>query len=180
MQLQGIHNNSHSISPHNYRHFGHAFQEIWKARGIQGVYHGLGATILRDAPFTAIQFMTYESLKSFILSHTPQMSFAQELTIGALAGIAAGALTTPLDTVKTYLQTQTKRKKAEVVVNQQFVRADGIPLAPHYSGVQSAVTGIYGRSGWRGLFRGMGPRVLWTGCQSCVMFVLYETFLSLL
>ena len=138
-----------------------------------GIYHGLGATLLRDVPFTAIQFTTYETIKAWILSTHHQLSFAQELVTGAFAGILAGALTTPIDVVKTYLQTQSKRHR-----RQEFVRLDGIPLAPHYAGIKSATFGIYGRSGWTGLFRGIGTRCAWTGAQSMLMFVLYESLLS--
>jgi hypothetical protein len=103
------------------------------------------------------------------------MTFSQELTTGATAGIIAGAITTPLDVVKTYLQTQSKKQST---IRAEFVKLDGIPLAPHYSGVATAALGIYGRSGLKGLFRGIVPRCTWTGAQSMLMFVLYETFLS--
>jgi hypothetical protein len=103
------------------------------------------------------------------------MTFVQELVLGATAGIVAGAITTPLDVIKTYLQTQTRRAMPAA----EFVKLDsGIPLAPHYTGVRSALVGIYWRSGVKGLFRGIGPRCAWTGSQSMLMFVLYETFLS--
>jgi hypothetical protein len=51
--------------------------------------------------------------------------------------------------------------------------------APYYTGVSHAFVGIYKRDGLRGLFAGVGPRVIWTGCQSIVMFVAYETLLGM-
>lgn len=45
------------------------------------------------------------------------------------------------------------------------------------SSIMTGLRLIYRTEGMWGLFRGVGPRAVWTGIQSGTMFVLYQTFL---
>lgn len=107
---------------------------------------------------------------------------------GSLAGGIAGAVTTPLDVMKTLLQTQqntsTKKKPspppsttaaAVVVANVPKPSVD-LPVK-HYSGIVDGMVWNYKNQGLAGLFRGIGPRVFWTSLQSAIMFVVYEQVL---
>ncbi|KAJ8326555.1 hypothetical protein, variant 1 [Batrachochytrium dendrobatidis JEL423] len=111
LQLQGHYNNPHSLSAHNYRSTFHASTTILEKRGIAGMYHGWGATLIRDVPFTAIQFTLYETLKSFFV-HTHcdddplKLTTWHDMASGGISGVVAGCVTTPLDVIKTYLMTQ--------------------------------------------------------------------------
>ncbi|EGF80399.1 hypothetical protein BATDEDRAFT_11642, partial [Batrachochytrium dendrobatidis JAM81] len=181
LQLQGHYNNPHSLSAHNYRSTFHASTTILEKRGIAGMYHGWGATLIRDVPFTAIQFTLYETLKSFFV-HTHcdddplKLTTWHDMASGGISGVVAGCVTTPLDVIKTYLMTQRLSKLGST----SFVLpAKPTPNnAPTYAGVISAGRGIYGRAGISGLFSGVGPRMLWTGMQSTAMFMLYELMLG--
>ncbi|RKP24553.1 mitochondrial carrier domain-containing protein, partial [Syncephalis pseudoplumigaleata] len=59
MQLQGRYNNPHFVSGYNYHNFHHAFRTIVHTEGPMTLYHGYKATLLRDAPFSALQFAFY-------------------------------------------------------------------------------------------------------------------------
>ncbi len=96
----------------------------------------------------------------------------QELISGCAAGMLAGALTTPLDVIKTRLQTQHRpRKEAFVAASVQSSRR---------SLLWTVSVSLYTQQGPRAFLRGLGPRVLWTGSQSMLMFVLYEQFVQFL
>lgn len=59
MQLQGRYNNPSFISGYNYKNTWHALQMIVKYDGIGALYQGYRATLLRDVPFSALQFAFY-------------------------------------------------------------------------------------------------------------------------
>ncbi|XP_074861936.1 mitochondrial S-adenosylmethionine carrier protein isoform X2 [Carettochelys insculpta] len=70
--------------------------------GIQGLYRGYKSTVLREIPFSLVQFPLWESLKdlwSWKQGHV--VDSWQSATCGAFAGGFAGAVTTPLDVAKT-------------------------------------------------------------------------------
>jgi hypothetical protein len=92
-----------------------------------------------------------------------------DLLTGSLAGGIAGAVTTPLDVMKTLLQTQVSTKKQKEIGG----------TAKHYSGIIDGLIWNYKNQGIGGLFRGIGPRVFWTSLQSAIMFVIYEQVLHL-
>lgn len=103
---------------------------------------------------------------------------------GSLAGGIAGAITTPLDVMKTLLQTQQSSSSNKKKVAAPTTTATPVPklLDPpvkHYSGILDGMIWNYKNQGLAGLFRGIGPRVFWTSLQSAIMFVVYEQVLHL-
>ncbi|KND03980.1 uncharacterized protein SPPG_01428 [Spizellomyces punctatus DAOM BR117] len=182
MQLQGRYNNPHSASPHNYKGDWHALRSIWERGGPKGLYYGWRATLARDVPFTACQFTIYELARSYMIKEfgngdPSHLTVWHDIPPGALAGSLAGFITTPVDVIKTYLQTQSRPPSRNTFVDLSKV---GTPpsSAPYYSGIGPALRGIYKTRGIRGLFSGAVPRMVWTGSQSTVMFLVYEWLLT--
>ncbi|KAI8340294.1 mitochondrial carrier domain-containing protein, partial [Chlamydoabsidia padenii] len=165
MQLQGKYNNPHFLSGYNYRNTWHAAKTIVQYDGWGALFHGFKATILRDVPYSAIQFACYEQFKKKAHEHCDgqQLPLEIDLMTGSLAGGIAGAITTPLDVLKTLLQTQ----NASTTQQKQ------------YGGIMDGLIWNYRHQGLAGLFRGIGPRVFWTSLQSALMFVVYEQVLHL-
>ncbi|KAF8951766.1 hypothetical protein CPC16_010096 [Podila verticillata] len=182
MQLQGRYNNPSFISGYNYKNTWHALQMIVKYDGVGALYQGYRATLMRDVPFSALQFAFYEKFKvearRWEARPDGQMSMHIETACGAVAGGLAGFLTTPLDVMKTLLQTQVKKPSASIPSGS----SPAVTGATHkyYVGIWDGLKwnlkhhGVIG-----GLFRGVGPRVFWTSLQSALMFVIYEQALHL-
>ena len=89
-----------------------AIMDIWQTKGIRrGFYAGFQSFVMRDVPFSAIQFPLYELLKIVSIrliarsrgtleSETQLPGIVSSLN-GAMAGATSGFLTTPLDVMKT-------------------------------------------------------------------------------
>ena len=166
--------------------------------------------MLRDLPFSALQFAFYEQFKRWSNSlqrhlrtsgNTISDRVPWEVINGATAGGLAGLITTPLgtfveiivadsiDVVKTRIQTGTRSSPAKSTSKSTKTIMADMPLTAGFTSqpknirtesVGTALRHVYEHEGWRGLFRGMGPRSGWCGSQGGIMFLGYEFFLRVL
>ncbi|CAA7262782.1 unnamed protein product [Cyclocybe aegerita] len=127
--------------------------------GLKGFYRGFGITVMREIPFTSLQFPLYELLKlklSQRLGRKPL--YAHEAAIcGSIAGGVAAALTTPLDVLKTRVMLDLRDSSKEKLP----------PLA-----IQ--LKAIYVNEGAKALFAGIVPRTLWISAGGAVFLGVYE------
>mmetsp|Transcript_1201 Transcript_1201/g.2582 ORF Transcript_1201/g.2582 Transcript_1201/m.2582 type:complete len:370 (-) Transcript_1201:81-1190(-) len=130
---------------------------IVKQDGISGFFRGYPAFLLRDLPFDAIEFVTYEQLKIFLvaLTHTP-LSDVETALIGALAGGFTGAVTTPVDTIRARLMNEAGKSEKS------------------YGDVWMTGMSMVQEEGVRSLFAGLVPRVLWLSLGGTVFFSTLE------
>ncbi|KAL2189614.1 mitochondrial carrier [Thermothelomyces heterothallicus CBS 203.75] len=108
LQLQGRYNNPYFTSGYNYKGTTDAVRTIIRTEGLSALFYGYGATLWRDLPFSALQFMFYEQGQKWAhqWKGSRDIGWHMELLTGAAAGGLAGTITCPLDVVKTRLQTQ--------------------------------------------------------------------------
>ena len=88
-----------------------AVSEIYKQSGISGFYVGYFSLIMREIPFSSIQYPFYEFLKGLAVSfESSRNKIAKEKVviggiqlalIGSVAGSFSGLVVTPLDVLKT-------------------------------------------------------------------------------
>jgi hypothetical protein len=108
LQLQGRYNNPFFKSGYNYKSTAHAARTIIRQEGFSALFYGYKATILRDLPFSALQFAFYEQGQTWAREwkKSRDIGLPLELLTGAAAGGLSGVITCPLDVVKTRIQTQ--------------------------------------------------------------------------
>lgn len=82
------------------------------------------------------------------------MNDPENAVIGAFAGALTGAITTPLDVIKTRLMTQGS--------------------ANQYKGIANCVKTIVAEEGPSAFLKGIGPRVLWIGIGGSIFFGVLE------
>ncbi|CAI9116468.1 OLC1v1017621C3 [Oldenlandia corymbosa var. corymbosa] len=86
--------------------------------GFRGLYAGYGSFLLRDLPFDALQFCIYEQLRmGYKLAAKRDLKDSETALIGAFAGAITGAITTPLDVIKTRLMVQGSAKQYEGILH---------------------------------------------------------------
>ncbi|ERN03873.1 hypothetical protein AMTR_s00078p00165690 [Amborella trichopoda] len=123
--------------------------------GFKGLYAGYGSFLLRDIPFDAIQFCIYEQLRiGYKIVARRDLYDPENALIGAFAGALTGAMTTPLDVIKTRLMVQGS-------TNQ-------------YKGIFDCIQTIVKEEGPSALLKGIGPRVLWIGIGGSIFFGVLE------
>ncbi|XP_072305950.1 mitochondrial glutamate carrier 1-like [Eucyclogobius newberryi] len=89
-------------------------RELLKTKGLLGLYKGLGATLMRDIPFSVIYFPLFAHLHQ-LGRPSPEGSapFYWSFMSGCLAGSVAAVTVSPFDVVKTRLQSLKKGANEE-------------------------------------------------------------------
>jgi solute carrier family 25 S-adenosylmethionine transporter 26 len=88
------------------------------------LYRGWGVTVLREIPFTAIQFPLWEAMKTWRGKMKGRKANPAESSVfGCVSGGIAAAATTPLDVIKTRLMLA--RKVCKLLVKNKENSANG-------------------------------------------------------
>ena len=117
---------------------------VFRNEGIRAFYVSYPTTLAMTVPFTALQFTAYESL-SKLIKRREGYDPVTHCTAGGLAGGLAAAATTPLDVIKTLLQTRGNGADVEI---------------RNARGLMDAARIIARRDGAKGFFRGINARVV--------------------
>jgi solute carrier family 25 protein 39/40 len=112
----------------------------------KNMWTGLGATILRDTPFSAIYWMSFETIKKRLRqsNDTPMSTFTVAFISGATSGALAAMITTPIDVIKTRIQAAPSDQKytmsqtAKLMYQQDGIRAFFIGFVPRLARVAPA------------------------------------------
>jgi len=128
-----------------------------RTTGLGGVwremYRGWTVTIIREVPFTVIQFPLWESMKEYRRrrSGKQHISAWESGFFGSVAGAAAAGVTTPLDVLKTRLMLA-KEKTPMIAMLRQILT----------------------ESGPKAFFAGIGPRVIWISAGGAIFLGSYQ------
>ena len=125
--------------------------------GVGALWGGLWPTLWRDVPFSCIYWLGYETLKQRAAAGQPSggVPVSTSFGAGALAGLFAATLTTPLDVVKT----------------RQQLRVAGGGAA---EGTAETLGRLVRTEGWNALFAGLAPRLTKVVPSCAIMIGSYE------
>lgn len=117
------------------------------------LYRGWGATVLREVPFTVVQFPLWEAMKAWRRGkkNGQEVSAVESAAFGSLAGGIAAAATTPLDVLKTRIMLSTERQSLATMVRS-----------------------IMAEKGASAFFAGLGPRVTWISIGGAIFLGSYQ------
>ncbi|XP_047310665.1 solute carrier family 25 member 44 [Impatiens glandulifera] len=137
-------------------------RQIIKSEGVRGLYRGFSLSVLTYAPSSAVWWASYGSSQRFIwriLGAGQEYSPSQGKIVcvqaagGIIAGATASCITTPLDTVKTRLQVMGHERRQNI---------------------RQVVGGLIKEDGWKGLYKGLGPRFFSMSAWGTSMILSYE------
>lgn len=119
-------------------------RELLHTQGIQGLYKGLGATLLRDVPFSIVYFPLFANLNKLGKPSPDEAApFYWSFISGCVAGSTAAVAVNPCDVVKTRLQSLSKGANEDT-----------------YSGIVDCFSKIMRREGPSAFLKGAGCRAL--------------------
>eukprot|EP00249_Psilotum_nudum_P014577 c24897_g1_i1 orf=1510-2538(+) len=156
------------LSGSPYRGVTDCMRVIFQEEGVRAFYASYRTTVVMNAPFTAVHFSTYEAMKKVLMDISPEKASEEHLIVHTIAGGAAGALagavTTPLDVVKTRLQCQ------------------GVNGAERFSNssIGDALKKIIAKEGLAALLKGLKARVLFHTPAAAICWSTYESTKSFL
>ncbi|CAG5121284.1 unnamed protein product [Candidula unifasciata] len=134
-----------------------SFRLTLQSEGLRGFYRGYTSTVMREIPFSIIQFPLWEFMKSTWSEKSGQPITAWQSSVcGAIAGGTSAAITTPLDVVKTRI----------------ILAKKGSSIAS--GSILYVLKHVAQEKGIRGLFSGMVPRVIWISIGGSVFLGVYE------
>jgi solute carrier family 25 iron transporter 28/37 len=151
----------------HYRGMADAFSSITKYEGYSGLFRSFPITLLTNIPYGMIMVSTNEVLKQQWVEDGEPLDLKTCILASSVAGMAAAALTTPLDRLKTFLQTQQLQPACQ---QGSCPKLTGPPLE-----LSKALTLILQKEGPLGLFRGMVPRVITHTPAVAISWTTYET-----
>ncbi len=154
-----------------------AFQDIVALRRTDGaatmvreLYRGGAVTVMREIPFTIVQFSLWESLKARYSRRQHRrtgrpeglVTATESAVFGSVAGAVAAGLTTPLDVLKTRIMLARKDPAA------------GPSSTTKRAGPVRVLRQIWTTEGAAGLFRGFVPRVGWISTGGAIFLGTYQ------
>ncbi|KAL2044353.1 hypothetical protein N7G274_003058 [Stereocaulon virgatum] len=125
--------------------------------GISGIwrelYRGWSITILREVPFTVIQFPLWEALKEWRrrTSGHDRVTGTESAVFGSVSGAVAAGVTTPLDVLKTRMMLARERVPVWTMLGR-----------------------VLRESGPTAFFKGLGPRILWISAGGAIFLGTYQ------
>jgi len=157
--------------------------DIMKRDGWKGFYRGFGMSLFTSLPVGSMWWGTYsgcqhqlQSMDFFRLQSTQEAGglgdFAMrgmiQLISGLSAAVVAATITQPLDVVKTRLQVG-----GPIVSNLALMNNAKMAQSQQLT-YTSVAQDLYASSGFRGFFRGTGPRIMSMGLWGTVLSSAYE------
>lgn len=121
-----------------------AVKHVWRAEGIRGLWKGAGTTLIIGVPSSTCYMLTYDYLLRVILPPLVPYESIVPLTAGILARTSITSLMSPLELIRTTLQSTPISSS-----NPHTLRS-----------VLTSVHALVQNQGMRSLWRGLGP-TLW-------------------
>jgi solute carrier family 25 iron transporter 28/37 len=171
----------------HYNGFSSALKHIYTQEGLSSLYRSFPITLFSNVPYGIIMVVSNDFVKENLhrrqllnnAENVPTNSYSLQtcLISGSVAGALASAITTPLDRVKTRLQTQALGAiiPPECEGHSKSCPKKQLTAVPlRYDGFRDAFRSIIQEEGAIGLFRGLVPRLVTHTPAVAISWTAYE------
>jgi solute carrier family 25 iron transporter 28/37 len=144
--------------------------------GIYAFYASYPTTVLLNIPYMTVNFVTYETLQTLLLTTPDEHSTWKDIVSGAGGGALGGIVSTPLDVVKTRLQLQSEGLLPDIVSHSSANANTSSTSAGHRKlmGLSEMVRHIHNESGISGFTRGWQARMMLFTPSAAICWTAYE------
>mmetsp|Transcript_65978 Transcript_65978/g.175684 ORF Transcript_65978/g.175684 Transcript_65978/m.175684 type:complete len:166 (-) Transcript_65978:317-814(-) len=149
------------------------FATMLREQGPGAFLVSLPLTLLMNAPYAVIMGTTNEWIRQQLGTPGRPPDVLTFMAAGAGAGAVAAACTTPLDAIKTRLQTQHLSLAAGSAA--AGIKGGDMTRALAYSSVHEAAVTLLQEGGVLAFFRGCGARMLYHAPSVTICWATYET-----
>ena len=128
---------------------------IWRTEGYKGFFKGIVPSLIRDVPFSGIQYSLYtglNNLSNYLLPNATE-SYSTAFINGGVSSAAAILITYPFDNIRVRMQFSSLK---------------------HGSQLKDVCRDIYQEEGMKGFFAGCMPRLMRKVVTGSIMWGLFE------
>ena len=157
------------------------FKKLIDNEGMQGLYRGLPAILVKQLPFTIVQLSMFETIKSYIYNNIifqlgngsgDEYKFLISFVSATIAGIFASLASQPGDTL---LSAVNKKSRAEVCATDNIIEISGKSAALcEQTGVLDIMKENIEELGITGLFTGTKARLVHVVVMVVIQLLVYD------
>jgi len=148
-----------AVEKHTYSGITDAALKIFRRDGLIGLYRGLWPTLLGIVPYAAVNFASFETLKTLAPKNDKgQVSIPFKLLAGGFAGALGQTVAYPLDVCRRIIQTANLSDSH----------------GQNFRGTADVFRHIMATEGWRGLFKGLSINYIKVAPMVGISFTTYE------
>lgn len=172
-----------------------ALPRMWELEGLHGFYKGLVPLWCRQVPYTMMKFASFEvivvNLSSLFvamglldLTHASTLGkLVVSLLAGMLAGVLCGLVSHPADTVLSKLNQKGSNGEpgsgggatGAPLLASTIAAARNSGIGGHPGGSRD-ILAVVRDLGWRGVWKGLAPRLLMVSMLTALQWVAYDGF----
>lgn len=149
-----------------------ALRQMLQKEGVIALYRSFPITLFANVPYGMIMVSTNETLKQVLTHDNQPLTLSTTLLASSMAGFVASAATTPLDRIKTLLQTQQMAPACWPLPPANCPQQSTQPVVVNAA---QALKQVLNQEGAIGLFRGIVPRVMSHTPAVAISWTTYET-----
>ncbi|UPX10716.1 coenzyme A transporter [Ascochyta rabiei] len=159
-----------------------AVRDIYLQAGVQGLFKGHSATLLRIFPYAGIKFLAYEQIRTRVIHSQAQETAGRRFVSGSLAGMVSVFFTYPLEVIRVRLAFETRageRSNLSSIVRKIYSETS----APTSHNPTNALTAtatqaaekLTPQTGLSNFFRGFTPTLLGMVPYAGASFLAHDT-----